>query len=804
MDNLNQLYDEMRSYGLEPGTLRPGMNRFPGDGKNSCNKAGWCNVFADRRGAVFGDWTSGLHVVWQAKRDKPYSPAERKAWNHCVSAAKALAEKERQSKWAEAQVTALAIWDTASDAPDDHPYLVRKGIKAHGARQVNGNLIIPIYVDGVLVSLQYISPNGDKLFLKDGRVKGGYYVIGSLEGASALCVCEGFATGASINKATGHPVAIAFNAGNLQSVALTVRDKFPYLPLVLCADNDVETSGNLGLTKANEAARAVNGLLAIPNFGDDRPDGMTDFNDMAKHRGLEAVAMCIREALPVAEVATVAVADPEEWPIPQPLTSKIEAEPYPLDAIPTVIRAAVIEVQQFTKAPIPLVASSAIGAVSLAVQAHVDVQRAKGLSGPVSLDLFILGDSGERKSTGDGYFIKPIREYEREQAEAAKPLIKDYMAASEAWAAKQGAFKDKIRQDAKGGKATEEAESALRDLEHNKPMPPRVPRLIYLDATPEALKFELAKKWPSGGIVSADAGIVLGAHGMGKESVMRNLVTMNLLWDGADIATERRSTESFIVRGARLTVSLAVQESVLREFSAQSGKLARGTGFFARFLIAWPESTQGDRPFSEPPENWPALGEFHRRISAILANPVPIDEDGVLTPFMLSLTPEAKAAWIIYHDTIESQLKAGGELHDIRDVASKSADNAARLAALFHVMEHGVTGAVGLEAFEGAARIAAWHLNESRRFFGELALPSELADAARLDSWLIAYCDREHVHVVSRRTIQQYVTPVHLRKKVSLDEALQVLEDVGRVRLVNEEHRKDVYLNPHLLKKGKV
>ncbi|MBF0633670.1 MAG: DUF3987 domain-containing protein, partial [Nitrospinae bacterium] len=520
-----------------------------------------------------------------------------------------------------------------------------------------------------------------------------------------------------------------------------------------------------------------------------------DFNDMAAHRGQGAVDQCVRGALPVA--------DHEEWPIPQPLTSKVEAEPFPLDAIPTVIRAAVEEVQRFTKAPIALVASSALGVVSLAVQAHVDVQRAKGLSGPVSLDLLILGDSGERKSTCDGYFMRPIRDYEKEQAEAAKPLIKDYMAASEVWAAKQGAFKDKIRQDAKGGKSTEEAESALRDLEHNKPMPPKTPRLIYLDATPEALKFELAKKWPSGGIVSADAGIVLGAHGMGKESVMRNLVTMNLLWDGADIATERRSTESFIVRGARLTVSLAVQESVLREFSAQSGKLARGTGFFARFLIAWPESTQGDRPFSEPPETWPALGEFHRRISAILANPVPIDEDGALTPFMLSLTPEAKDSWIIYHDTIESQLKAGGELHDIRDVASKSADNAARLAALFHVMEQGVTGAVGLESFGGAARIAAWHLNESRRFFGELALPSELADAARLDSWLIAYCDREHVQVVSRRTIQQYVTPVHLRKKVSLDEALQVLEDVGRVRLINEGHRKDVHLNPHLLKGGK-
>ena len=61
---------------------------------------------------------------------------------------------------------------------------------------------------------------------------------------------------------------------------------------------------------------------------------------------------------------------------------------------------------------------------------------------------------------------------------------------------------------------------------------------------------------------------------------------------------------------------------------------------------------------------------------------------------MLSLTPEAKAAWVEYHDAIESELSSGGELYDVRDVASKSADNAARLAALFQMFE-GAGGAIG-------------------------------------------------------------------------------------------------------------
>jgi len=66
-----------------------------------------------------------------------------------------------------------------------------------------------------------------------------------------------------------------------------------------------------------------------------------------------------------------------------------------------------------------------------------------------------------------------------------------------------------------------------------------------------------------------------------------------------------------------------------------------------------------------------------------------------LTPLMLTLTPEAKMAWIAYHDAVEAQLAIGGELFEIKDVASKSADNATRLAALFHVFEDGI-GAVEL------------------------------------------------------------------------------------------------------------
>jgi len=146
--------------------------------------------------------------------------------------------------------------------------------------------------------------------------------------------------------------------------------------------------------------------------------------------------------------------------------------------------------------------------------------------GPSGLFLLTIADSGERKSTCDSFFTAAIRDYEKDQAEAAKPALKEHQIAMGAWEAKHAGIKESIRQLTKSGKPTVDAEIALRDLEYEKPEAPRVPRLLYADATPEALAYGLAKQWPSGGVVSAEAGIVFGSHGMGKDSVMRNLAML--------------------------------------------------------------------------------------------------------------------------------------------------------------------------------------------------------------------------------------------------------------------------------------
>jgi len=488
-----------------------------------------------------------------------------------------------------------------------------------------------------------------------------------------------------------------------------------------------------------------------------------------------------------------------EWPEPQPMMAKFEPSPYPVDALPDTIRNAVEEVQSFVKAPFALVAASALAAVSVAVQCYTNVRRAERLVSPASLFLLSVADSGERKTTCDGFFLKAVKDYETKQAEAAKPLISAFRADTAIWEAKHAALRDAIKTDTKAGKPTACMEAELRELEGRKPVEPRIPAILRGDDTPEALAKALAEEWPAAGVISSEAGIVLGSHGMGRDNIMRNLAQLNVLWDGGEIHVGRKTSTSFTVKGARVTVGLMVQDAVLREYLAKAGAVARGSGFLARFLLAWPVSTQGTRFYREPPKYWPALTQFHRRMSAILELPIPVDDYGTLTLPELHLTDEAKAAWIRFHDDIEVELAAGGELHDIRDIAAKAADNATRLAASFHTIENGPGGVIDAETFEGASRLAAWHLTEARRFFVDLSFPAELVDAAALDKWLLAHCRREVATGVKTSFALQNVVPHRLRKSEKLEAAIAQMAELGRARLKVDGRTKFIQINPALL-----
>jgi putative DNA primase/helicase len=290
----------MRAVGLSPPDfIEPGkLHRFPGEGKRTSNRAGWCRLFDDRQGGVYGDWSTGLAGHWQAERDKPLTAAEREAFKRKVAEARKQADAERQAKRAEAAAEAAAIWEAATPAPADHPYLTRKRISAHDLRVHDNRLVVPLRdAGGNLRSLQFIAGDGGKKYLPGGAIKGNSWVIGNLTAETPyIYIVEGVATAATIHAAMQGCTVAAMSAGNLKPVAEALHSRYPGARIILCADDDL-TEGNPGVTAAGAAAKAVGGIVVVPQFPAPRDAKLTDFNDLAVSAGVKTVRQQIEDML---------------------------------------------------------------------------------------------------------------------------------------------------------------------------------------------------------------------------------------------------------------------------------------------------------------------------------------------------------------------------------------------------------------------------------------------------------------------------------------------------------------------------
>lgn len=264
------LLDAMRAAGLEPVkhdiVLDGSIHRFRVVGDRVGSKNGWYSGhISPIASAIFGSWKTGQTETWRAEAYKALSPAERAEHRHQLEAMRRQRTEEESHVREAARAKASRLWALAKPPDAAFPYLVTKRVKAWGIRQLRESLVVPVRdAAGQLHSLQFIGADGTKRFLTGGRLKACYCAIG--RPADTLLLAEGYATAATLFEATGHATACAFNAGNLAPVARALRAKFPTLRIVICADNDTQTLGNPGLTKAWEAARAVHGWVAVPTF----------------------------------------------------------------------------------------------------------------------------------------------------------------------------------------------------------------------------------------------------------------------------------------------------------------------------------------------------------------------------------------------------------------------------------------------------------------------------------------------------------------------------------------------------------
>lgn len=185
--------------------------------------------------------------------------------------------------------------------------------------------MVPVKVGDRLSTLELIDPDGRKAALAGrGTKAGGYWAAQPLpEGDSeglVLLIGEGVATVLSAREATAHNAVAALSGANLPKVATWLRKRYPAARLVVLADFDKSGTLNPGAIKAAQASRA---LLAVPDFTPDQREDASDFNDLARLRGTEAVRRCIDTAEPTRKagfrISFAAIRNPSARRFPSPV-----------------------------------------------------------------------------------------------------------------------------------------------------------------------------------------------------------------------------------------------------------------------------------------------------------------------------------------------------------------------------------------------------------------------------------------------------------------------------------------------------
>lgn len=480
-----------------------------------------------------------------------------------------------------------------------------------------------------------------------------------------------------------------------------------------------------------------------------------------------------------------AAAEQAQIPEKRPLFRELPPPPYfPVDALGP-LKDAALAIQFKTQAPIAICGQSVLAAVTLAVQAHVDVELPGGGTKPVVGMFISIAESGERKTSVDKIALAPVRDMESQWNRDHKNETAVYENRLVAWktarlGVKKGTVPDMV--------------AALGQIGLEPEAPPH-PMLICSDVTPEALVLHLEKGRPMAGLFTAEGGILVGGAAFSDESRMRTAALLNTLWDGEPIRRQRVGTGTTFLPGRRCCAHIMMQQVVADRLLGDS--MLEGMGMLARMLVVAPESTAGSRLFKrDAPANAAVLQAYNDRIAALLRMEPATDDlsrQG-LAPRVLALSADASATWIIFHDQCERAIRKDGELVTIRPFAAKLAEHAGRLAAVLTAYADPQAQAVPSWAMESGIQLAGHYAMEMLRLHGGASVPLPLRHAQRLLEWWQAR-DDPALHLAK---IYQY-GPSELRTAKTAKEAVKVLLDHGWVeRLepgteVEGKQRKDVF-----------
>jgi hypothetical protein len=255
---------------------------------------------------------------------------------------------------------------------------------------------------------------------------------------------------------------------------------------------------------------------------------------------------------------------------------------------------------------------------------------------------------------------------------------------------------------------------------------------------------------------------------------------------------DRGNRPSELIQSPSLSLGFCVQPEVLSGLMEQ--KRFRGRGMLGRNLYSIPESTLGRCKITPADVDVQAPADYESLMRTLLEIQTPEDDRGEWTPRIIGWLPSATELFTQFRQRIESSLGEFGGLGTISDWAGKLPGAVARIAGLFHVVEHAISfdisDGISGGTMQSALLIGEYFISHATAAFAIMGRD----EATALADHLIRTIQKNDWHVFTKQQLHQFE-----RRRVTtpdeLDAPLKILIDHGFIRL-DPRHREGAGRKP--------
>lgn len=459
-------------------------------------------------------------------------------------------------------------------------------------------------------------------------------------------------------------------------------------------------------------------------------------------------------------------AEPQFMPLVSLTPQYSELPPFPVVALPSVMRDYVEAVSEHSQTTPDMAAVIALGVLAVCLQGKFVTEGTPGYFEPLNLYVVLIAAPGERKSGVMRDMTKYLYEYERTVNEERKADIRRNKMEREALEMQLAEMKKKA-----AGKADWTLDAQMCHLQQQLDEMPVVKPLRFIadDCSSEALTSLLVNNGGIFSVISTEGGIfdIMA----GRYSNRANIDVWLKGHCGDPIYVDRMTREAECVPHPALTTILAIQPSVLDEI--MSNTTMTGRGLIARFLYASPPSRIGSRVFSSKPID-PEISQAYRdMIFRLMALPMPEEAK----PLMLSA--DATDIMADYFKQHEQYLTGEGQA--ISDWASKYIGAVLRIAGLLHAADMTVNGStiITTDTIMRAISIGQYFLAHSSYAYSMMGTDLSIQKA----KFVLAKIKKKGLTNIKRSEVFQMCRGKFFKKTEEIFPTLELLADHGYIRL---------------------